>query len=345
MLLLLLPAQSFAQSKPAGTDSALQGKLQQMADARAAAGLGKIALYAVQLKPGRSVGIDADRPVQTASVIKLGILYEAMVEIRAGKAKWDEPITLHPGEAVNGSGLLMFLDAPVALTLKDVLTMMVIVSDNTATNLAIDRFGLDAVNARMQALGLANTHLYKKVMKPATGPMPADQPKFGLGKTTAREMATLMTTIGECKLHQEGTAAGVGGAKFAEADAEDRVVCGVALNMLKNQFYRETIPRYIETVDTSENGAAIASKTGSLDAVRNDVAIVMGKSGPMVLSIFTYDNQDHGWTVDNEAEVTIAKVAKEIVSVWSPGGIDGKLLVPGLGLDVGPVAAADASPR
>jgi beta-lactamase class A len=52
----------------------------------------------------------------------------------------------------------------------------------------------------------------------------------------------------------------------------------------------------------------------------------------MVLSIFTYDNKDHGWTVDNEAEVTIAKAAKEIVSAWSPGGIDGKLLVPGLGL-------------
>jgi beta-lactamase class A len=103
--------------------------------------------------------------------------------------------------------------------------------------------------------------------------------------------------------------------------------------MLKNQFYRETIPRYLETVDTSENGTAIASKTGSLDAVRVDVAIVMGKGGPMVLSIFTYDNQDHGWTVDNEAEVMIAKLAKEIVSAWSPEGIDGKMLVPGLGLD------------
>ena len=339
MLLLLISAQSFAQSNSAATDSALQGRLQQMADARAAAGKGKIALYAVQLKSGSSVGVDADRPVQTASVIKLAILYEAMVEVREGKAKWDEPITLHAGEAVNGSGLLTFLDAPVTLTLKDVLTMMVIVSDNTATNLAIDRFGLDAVNARTQALGLKNTHLYKKVMKPAVGPMPADQPKFGLGKTTAREMATLMVDIGECKLHQQGTAAGVGGASFTGVDADDRVVCGVALNMLKNQFYRETIPRYLETVDTSENGAAIASKTGSLDAVRNDVAIVMGKAGPMVLSIFTYDNQDHGWTVDNEAEVTIAKVAKEIVSDWSPGGIDGKLLVPGLGLDAAPAVA------
>ena len=328
-VLLATPPSVIAQNR---TVDGLSTGLHQIVDAQAFAGLGKVALYAVQLNTQKMVGIDADFTVQTASVIKLGILYDAMVEVRDGRARWDEPITLHPGEAVAGSGVLTFFDTPVTLTLKDVLTLMVIVSDNTATNLAIDRFGIDAVNARLQALGLENTHLYKKVMLPATGPMPSDQPKFGLGKTTPREMATLMTTIGECRLHQQGTADTPGAARFAPTDDADRAVCAVALNMLKNQFYRETIPRYLENVDTSENGAAIASKTGSLDAVRNDVAIVMGKSGPMVLSIFTYDNRDHGWTVDNEAEVTIAKIAKEIVSAWSPAGIDGKMLVPGLGL-------------
>jgi beta-lactamase class A len=335
--ILSATGQSVSQpsDQPARADvsgSSLQQVLQQLTLARSSAGLGKVALYAVQLNTHKSVGVDADLPVQTASVIKLGILYEAMVEVRDGKARWDEPIILHPGEAVAGSGLLTFFDTQVTLTLKDVLTLMVIVSDNTATNLAIDRFGVDTVNARMQSLGLVNTHLYKKVMKPPTGPMPADQPKFGLGKTTPREMATLMETIGLCHLHEQGTAASPGAARFAAADAADLGVCSVALNMLKNQFYRETIPRYLESVDTSENGTAIASKTGSLDAVRNDVAIVMGKSGPMVLSIFTYDNHDHGWTVDNEAEVTIARLAKEIVTAWSPAGIDGKMLVPGLGL-------------
>jgi beta-lactamase class A len=52
----------------------------------------------------------------------------------------------------------------------------------------------------------------------------------------------------------------------------------------------------------------------------------------MAISIFTYDNQDHSWTVDNEAEVTIAKLAKAIVDAWSPSGLDAKELVPGLGL-------------
>jgi beta-lactamase class A len=186
------------------------------------------------------------------------------------------------------------------------------------------------VNARVEALGLKNTHLYKKVMKPATGPLPADYAKFGLGKTTPREMAELMTDIGECKLHETNAAAVAGGAApaFAPMDAQDKVVCDVALGMLKDQFYRETVPRYLP------NGGdqTVASKTGSLNAVRNDVSIVAGDSGPMVLSIFTYDDQDHSWTVDNEAEVTIAKLAKAIVDAWSPGGLDAKSLVPGLGL-------------
>jgi beta-lactamase class A len=299
---------------------------------------GKVAMYAAQLNSGHEVAINADEPVQTASVIKLAILYNAMVEVREGKASWDEKLTLKPGDAVNGSGVLHFFDTPLTVTLKDVLTMMVIVSDNTATNMAIDRFGVDAVNARVESLGLKNTHLYKKVMKPATGPMPADQPKFGLGKTTAREMAELMEQIGECHLRRADGVAGpaVGGLTgWAPMDDKDKAVCDVALGMLKNQFYRETIPRYIETVDTSEEGPAIASKTGSLNAVRNDVALVAGKTGPMVISIFTYDNKDQGWTVDNSGEVMIAKLAKVVVDAWSPTGLDAKEMVPGLGVSAG----------
>src|ERR1700733_9688774 len=100
----------------------------------------------------------------------------------------------------------------------------------------------------------------------------------------------------------------------AAIDEKDAAICGVAMKMLRNQFYRDTIPRYLEKLDTTESaGSGTASKTGSLNAVRADVAIVAGKSGPMVLSIITYDNGDTGWTVDNEAEVTIAKMGRAIV--------------------------------
>ena len=311
---VLLTGRALAQQ----VDGPLQEKLVGLADAHK----GHVALYATQLNTGKNVEIDADRPVQTASVIKLTILFEAMEQVRAGKARWDEKLTLAKGDAVSGSGVLMFFDAPMQLTLKDVLTMMIIVSDNTATNLAIDRFGVDAINERIAWMGLKDTHLYKKVMKPAIGPMPVDQPKFGLGKTTAREMATVMTRIGKCQLAGPGEA-GLPG---------DAAICEVALKMLRNQFYRDTIPRYLEKLDSSETGSAIASKTGSLDAVRADVAIVAGRTGPMVLSIFTYDNADKGWTADNEGELLIGRLAEKIVAAWSPAGLDGKTLVPGLGL-------------
>jgi beta-lactamase class A len=312
-----------------GAEATLEGKLRGIV----AEHHGKVALYATQLNTGRVVGIDADAVVQTASVIKLTILFEAMEQVRSGKAHWEDKITLAPGDAVSGSGVLLFLDAPVTLTLKDVLTMMVIMSDNTATNLAIDKIGLDAVNARIAWMGLKDTHLYKKIGKPAEGPMPADQPKFGLGKTTPREMARVMERIGRCQLDQTS----------GPISEKDVAICGVAIKMLRNQFYRDTIPRYLEKLDATETGSGTASKTGSLNAVRVDVAIVAGKTGPMVLSIFTYDNKDTGWTADNEGEVTIAKLSKVIVDAWSPDGIDGKTLVPGLGLPVGALTNSGAA--
>src|SRR5262245_59788121 len=326
LVLAGLLAAPMAAQKPEAAgkgDGAADVKLQQQLAALAAAHHGHVAVYAKHLNTGRVVSMDADQPVQTASVIKLAVLFEAMEQVRAGKAQWDEKITLAKGDGVSGSGVLTFFDAPLTLTLKEVLSMMVIVSDNTATKLAIDRVGRDAVNARTAWMGLKDTHLYKKIGKPASGPMPADQPKFGLGKTTAREMAMVMERIGRCQLGAPGEA----------PQAGDAAVCQVALTMLRNQFYRDTIPRYLEKLDATETGSGIASKTGSLNAVRNDVAIVAGKNGPMVISIFTYENQDKSWTADNEAELTIGKMAKAIVDAWSPQGLDGKILVPGLGLE------------
>jgi beta-lactamase class A len=318
-------------------DAALEARLREIAKAHH----GRVALYATQLNTGREVSLDADAVVQTASVIKLTILFEAMEQVRAGKAHWEDKITLQPGDAVSGSGILLFLDTPQVLTLKDVLTLMIVMSDNTATNLAIDKIGLDAVNARIAWLGLKDTHLYKKIGKPATEPMPEDQAKFGLGKSTPREMARVMRRIGQCVLTQ---ASYMGESEYAAPPTEnDTAICGVAMKMLRNQFYRDTIPRYLEKLDATEMGSGIASKTGSLNAVRADVAIVAGKTGPMVLSIFTYENADTGWTAENEGEVTIAKLARTIVEAWSLEGIDGKTLVPGLGM--GPTGGRSVSPK
>lgn len=307
-LLLLVAAAAAAQAPATHEDSNLDHTLATIA----AGHHGKVALYAENLKTGETASLSADQAVQTASTIKMGILLDASEQIRTGHASLQEKLVLHKGNQVEGSGVLAQLDTPLALTLKDTLTLMVILSDNTATNMAIDRLGLAHINETLKSAGLKQTYLYKKVYVPASGPMPADQPRFGLGKTTAREMASLMTRIATCRLSLDGGAAQPG----------DGALCGALLHMLRNQQDRDGIPRYLESMDTSEHGSAIANKTGALDALRADVALVASKSGPIVIAAYTYENEDQRWNGDNQGQQTLGKLAEAIVKQWSPGGLD-----------------------
>ncbi len=301
-----------AQSQSTQPVSGEDAQLDQQIKAIASAHHGHIALYAHNLRTGQTASLLPDEPVQTASVIKMGILLDAAEQIRAGKATLDERIVLTKPNQVAGSGVLGELTPPVAFTLGDVLTLMVVLSDNTATNLAIDRLGLAHINATLRAAGLHQTVLYKKVYVPATDPMPSDQPKFGLGKTTAREMASIMERFATCHLALDNSAP-------LPADGK---ICGAILGKLRNQQDRDSLPRYLETLDTSETGSAIGNKTGALNQVRNDVAIISTKAGPVVIAAFTWENADQRWTGDNEAEQTLGKLAKAIVDSWSQQGLD-----------------------
>ncbi len=279
----------------ARSDGALQSQLQQMT-----AGYGgKVALFASDTH-GHTVAINADTPVPTASVIKLAVLFEALKQIQAGTARFDDRLTMTAQDPVEGSGVLGQFDTPMQLTFKDALTMMVIVSDNTGTNLAIDHLGLQNIDRRIQWLGLRNTWLYKKVFRPAPPDAPSDQKQFGLGKTTAREMASLIERFNTCNLNAPGTT--------APPSPADRKLCDTALAMLKNQSDRDAIPRYLSQ--------AVANKTGALDDVRNDVGIVYAKSGAIVISAFTWDNTDQRWTPENAGQMLIARVAQSIVNAW-----------------------------
>src|SRR5262249_21913334 len=149
------------------------------------------------------------------------------------------------------------------------------------------------------AMGLKNTYFYKKVFKPAEEPMPSDQKIYGLGKTTPREIGEMLASVERC-------------------DLSDAALCQKMLDILKNQQYREGVPRYIETSDTCEVASAIANKTGALDAFRADVSIVYTKSAKILISAFTYENSDQRWSPDNEGYLTIAKLSKAIVDAWAP---------------------------
>ncbi|HTX76079.1 MAG TPA: serine hydrolase [Terracidiphilus sp.] len=293
---------------------------------------GRVAVFAENLKTGETASFQPDMPVQTASTIKMGILLDAAEQLRAGHASLDEKLVLNHDNQVAGSGVLAQLDTPLALTLKDALTLMVILSDNTATNMAIDRLGLEHINQTLRAAGLKQTVLYKKVYLPPPPNMPADQPKFGLGKTTPREMASIMARFADCRLDLDGP-------NPASNRERDSAICAAILHMLRNQQDRDSLPRYLQTLDTSEHGSAIANKTGALNQVRNDVALIASKNGPIVIAAYTQDNADQRWTPENEGELTLAKLGQAIVQRWSPDGLDAESFPwdhPGLAVKAAP---------
>jgi beta-lactamase class A len=290
---------------PASAASDLQKKIEAMA----AAYDGHVTLYAKNLTTGETVSLDASRPVQTASVIKLAMMLQAFEQVHAGKLNLSQPVVLTKDNQVGGSGILALMDPGLTLTLKDTITLMMTLSDNTATNMMIDTVGLRPTNDMLAGMGLKNTYFYKKVFKPADGPMPDDQKQFGLGKTTAEEISRIMESIYRC-------------------DLGDRDLCLQMITIMRNQQYRAMLPRYLERPDTSETLSAIADKIGALDDVRNDVALVYTQRGPVIISIFTYDNADKSWTPENKAEILIGRMAQTIVKGWSPEGLAAKVTDP-----------------
>ncbi len=289
--------------------AAAQAPLDLQLQAIAAAHHGDVALYAENLTTHQTAALAPDTVVQTASTIKLAILEEALEQIRAGRVHFADPITLTKPDQVPGSGVLLFFDTPLALTFKDVLTFMIVMSDNAATNLAIDHLGLPAINARIATLGLHNTYLYKRVFTPvAPGTtLPADFKHFGLGKTTPREIAALMARIARCDF-------------TPPAQPGDQTLCDAALHMLHLQFTRTAIPRYLDQLPGATS-TSIANKTGALDAVRADVAAISTPTGLVIIAAYTSHNRDHSWGPDHEGELTIAALARAILTAWSPAGL------------------------
>lgn len=263
---------------------------------------GKVAMYAKQLRTGQAVEIDADHPVNTASVIKVAILLEAMYQVKDGKVSLEDMLPLMKEDQVSGSGVLWLYHTPAQINFETALMLMITQSDNTATNLVLRHVGRENVNARLRTLGFRLTTSIRPIARSKEGDQSPELKKFGIGRTTAREMAGILESIDRC-------------------DLGDAKLCHTMIDMFEHQFWRNSIPHYLEDVDTTEVPSHIANKTGSLDAVRNDVGIVYTKDGPIVISVFTYDNQDQSWTPENEAEILIARMAKTLTDGWAPHGL------------------------
>ncbi len=260
---------------------------------------GQLYFAAKNLKTGATLNYRADERVQTASVIKVPILVELFSQAKEHRLTPNELVSVSSANRVQGSGVLKDLGAGLHLTLRDLATLMIILSDNTATNVMIDKLGVAAVNARMRQAGLKQTTLYKKVFKPATEALPEEQKKWGLGVTTPGEMLQLME-------------------KIYRKEVADAAGCDEMIAILKVQHDRDQIPRYL--VGPAWEKVQVANKTGALDQVRNDVAIVFTPDGDFVLSLFAQESEDRKWTADNEATLALAKLSLALLTSLRKAG-------------------------
>jgi len=259
---------------------------------------GTVVLYAKNLRHGGAFEIGADTKVRTASTIKLPILAALESLVAAGKVKWDERITLKAGDKVSGSGVLASLADNSDLTLRNIAILMIIVSDNTATNLVLDRITADAVNDYLDTIGLTVTRSNRKVrgdgtkLAAPTGWSKAGQKeensKYGLGVSTPREMVKLLEM-----LHQ---------GKIVSPEASKDI-----LEIMKNQQVKDGIGRH------ELEGWTVASKSGSLDALRSDVGIVYTKSGPIAMAITVDGMPVTDYSPDNVGDILISKIAHVLV--------------------------------
>jgi beta-lactamase class A len=253
------------------------------------------------LQTGETYGVRGDEPVRTASTIKLAILVECFFEAAEGKLKWNEPITVTKEEQVSGSGLLQDFTPGVQLPMKDVADLMIVVSDNTATNLILNRIGGDAVNERMAKLGLTQTRVMRKILgdgnklNAQTSGMTKEGAKlenarWGLGRSSLHEMVTILE-------------------KIYRGELISKEACAEMMDILKRQRDHSGILRDRR----DRENVKVANKAGALDHLRSDVGIVYLPAGPIAMAFTVDDMPEVNWSPDNPGELLISSLS-EIVA-------------------------------
>jgi beta-lactamase class A len=261
---------------------------------------GEMGVAAKNLRTGEEIAINADTRFPTASTIKTAVMVEVYQQIADGKLTLDTAIPLREAEKVGGSGVLNRMHDGLAPTVGDLLHLMIVLSDNTATNMLIGRVGTANVNARLDGYGLKNVRLFRPTFRDGKPDvLPELEKEFGLGMATPREMAALMALIATGK---------------AVSPAASKAMA----ETLRRQQDRAMIPRLLP-----QDGIQIGNKTGTDEEkhpgpdgvrghVRADAALVTGDGTSYVIAIFARRVQDRRWGIENDAVVAAARISRII---------------------------------
>jgi len=272
--------------------------LQDALRARIGSFQGSVSLYARNLDTGAAIGIREAEPVRTASTIKLAIMGAVFDTVARGQAKWTEPLTVTAAEKVSGSGIVASeISDGVQLPLRDLVHLMIVLSDNTATNMVLERITADAVNAYLDRIGIRTTRSLRKIRGDgselkaaagwsAAGKLPENQ-KYGLGVSTPRDMVAILEKLERGEL--------------VSPDASREMIA-----ILKRCQDNTGIRRHMGDLP-------VANKTGALDALRSDLGIVYSKSGRIAIAITVDGMPKTDYSAENAGSLLIADLAKILV--------------------------------
>jgi beta-lactamase class A len=268
--------------------AALRRKLDSIADAHH----GVVGYSVIDLETGARISRRGDETFSTASLIKVPILVTVYDLVAKGQLSLDDPLTVLKIDQVPGSGIIQFLHNGTVLTVHDAAWLMSTISDNTATNLLLDRIIIRRVWAKMDSLGLQHTRVHSKSFLRNSSVAMDSSVKYGFGVTTPNEMAHLFELMARGK---------------AVSPASDSAM----LDILEHNNTDFMLQRYVE-------GARAAHKDGETDAVRTECTLWYLRNR-VVACVLTKENKDQRWVLDNEAQLTLANMGLAIVNAF--GGV------------------------
>ncbi len=248
------------------------------------------------LETGEEVSLDANRQMDTMSTIKIPLMIEAFRQVEEGKFSLSDRVQLQDDDRRPGTGIIRSLDTGAGLTVKDLITLMIIVSDNTATDLLFAKVGgIDPVNRLMTGYGLTQTRavatgsVWFAALRAA--PNPADfhrEGKHPFGLSSPRDMGILLEKIKTGKAVSQA--------------ASDQM-----LQILRAQLYTTRLPRMV-------TGFRVAHKTGDfLPYIGNDVGIFESARRNVIVSVFTANHYGDGFTLED----AIARIGREIADYFA----------------------------
>ncbi|WP_125152483.1 serine hydrolase [Clostridium rectalis] len=236
---------------------------------------GDISVVFKNLKNNYCININENKVFPSASTIKLVIMATFLKKVRDGLVKLEDNIVLLNSHKCGGDGILKELNEGHIFTYKEIITFMIIISDNTATNILIDFLGMDEINSMAESLNLKHTRIKRKMMD-------SEAVKQGMDNfTTAKDLASFLTLLYNKEIINENYSY-------------------IMLEILKRQQVKGRLDLYLP------EDLCIAHKTGDLDRLEHDVGIVYTKNINYIICVLTSN-------IDNKnGREFIGRISKQI---------------------------------